>query len=599
MKLRVAGYASCGYFKTAAKALQGLSAIFPDRLAVQVDTHETRDEYKAWLPSMNGSLGAPGHTSSPIVWMEGDTNSYIGGCDDTLVWCKSFVNVGEAPLPTVVPNIDEFNPNHGFDYDLMVIGGGSGGLACSKVAAKLLGSKVEGGARVACLDYVKPSPKGTTWGLGGTCVNVGCIPKKLMHTAAILHEMAHDAKSYGWEGGDGASHNWNTLKENVQDHIKGINFGYRVQLREKGVEYLNKLGKFVGPNTVELTDKKGNVTTKTAARFVIAVGGRPTPLDCPGAEHAITSDDLFKLEKSPGKTCVVGAGYVALECAGFISGLKQGDVTVLVRSMPLRGFDREIVDKVQGYMEHAGLKMVIGALPKSIEKLDNGQLEVTYTTGEKDTFDTVMAAIGRYADVDKLNLESLGIQLNPKNKKIICNNEQSSVPHIYAIGDVVDDAPELTPVAIQAGTLLAKRLFGGSKELMVYKDIATAIFTPLEIGTVGLSEEEAIAKYGQDKIDCFASAFQPLEWSVCHKDTPCFAKILVVGKEQKVVGLHICAPNAGEIIQGYAVAFRKGMYYEDLMKTVGIHPTTAEEFTTMEISKYNLKEGESIEKSGC
>lgn len=134
---------------------------------------------------------------------------------------------------------------------------------------------------------------------------------------------------------------------------------------------------------------------------------------------------------------------------------------------------------------------------------------------------------------------------------------------------------------------------------MVYKDIATAIFTPLEIGTVGLSEEESIAKYGQDKVDCFASAFQPLEWSVCHKDTPCFAKILVVGKEQKVVGLHICAPNAGEIIQGYAVAFRKGLYYEDLMKTVGIHPTTAEEFTTMEISKFNLKEGESIEKSGC
>jgi thioredoxin reductase (NADPH) len=217
---------------------------------------------------------------------------------------------------------------------LIVIGGGSGGLACAKEAQKL-------GARVAVLDFVKPSPHGTTWGLGGTCVNVGCIPKKLMHTAALMGESAMEAENYGWKrSGSQAPHSWNTLRDNVQDHIKSLNFGYRVQLREQGVTYLNKLGKFVGPNTLEVVDKKGKKETITGARFVVAVGGRPTPLACPGGELAISSDDLFSLENPPGKTCVVGASYVALECAGFIHGLKQGEVSVLIRSIPLRGFDR-------------------------------------------------------------------------------------------------------------------------------------------------------------------------------------------------------------------------------------------------------------------
>lgn len=362
--------------------------------------------------------------------------------------------------------------------------------------------------------------------------------------------------------------------------------------------YINKLGKFVGPNTLECTDKNGKVEQITASRFVIAVGGRPTPIDCPGGELAITSDDLFMKETSPGKTCVVGAGYVALECAGFLNGLKQGGVTVVVRSMPLRGFDRDVVDKVHKYMEATGTKFMIGALPSSIERLESGKLSVTFTNGERDEFDTVLAAVGRYADISSLGLEAVGVQSNPRTGKVICTNEQSSVPHIYAIGDVVDGAPELTPVAIMAGRMLARRLFGASKELMVYKNIATAVFTPLEIGTVGLSEEEAVAKYGADSVDSYVSAFQPLEWSVCHKDEIfSFSKIVVNIRDQdKVLGLHIASPNAGEIIQGFAVAFRKGLTYQDLLNTVGIHPTVAEEFTNMEVSKSS---GKSMEKAGC
>lgn len=219
---------------------------------------------------------------------------------------------------------------------------GLAGLACAQAASKL-------GARVACLDFVKPTTHGTTWGLGGTCVNVGCIPKKLMHNAAIISEMAHDGADFGWNIPQ-VGHNWDTLVTRVQEHIQSLNFGYRVQLREASVTYMNKLAKFIDPHRIECTDKKGKTSVVTAARFVIAVGGRPTPLSCPGAELAITSDDLFSLKKSPGKTCVVGGGYVALECAGFLKSFGF-DVTVSVRSILLRGFDRECADKIQDYMQ--------------------------------------------------------------------------------------------------------------------------------------------------------------------------------------------------------------------------------------------------------
>ena len=498
------------------------------------------------------------------------------------------------------PNVDAWNPAHGFDYDLVVIGGGSGGLACSKEAAKL-------GAKVAVLDYVKPSPLGSKWGLGGTCVNVGCIPKKLMHNASVLGEHAKESSFYGWkqQAADAAApvHDWQTLRENVQDHIKGLNFGYRVALREGNVKYENKLGRFTGLNSLELTDAKGVKQTVTAARFVVAVGGRPTPLECPGAELALSSDDIFMKATPPGKTCVVGAGYVALECAGFLTGLGQGDVTVLVRSMMLRGFDREMVAAIKATMTHHGTKIVEGVLPTSIEKLPSGRLRVTMSNGESDEFDTVLAAVGRKPDVHGLGLADaatgLAVTLAPSGK-IVCANEQTSIPHIYAIGDVVEGAPELTPVAIQAGRLLARRLFGSSSELMLYKNIATTVFTPLEFGTVGLTEEEAKAQHGEAGVDAYVSSFQPLEWTLVqdYADLQCIAKVVVetTSGQERVLGMHIAAPNAGEIIQGFAVAFRKGLTRKDLLDTIGIHPTIAEELCGLEISKSS---GLSTTKAGC
>lgn len=528
---------------------------------------------------------------------EGGSKKFLGGRDDTIAWCRKFVSVGEdVSAASAGVNVDPWDPTHAFEYDVVVIGGGSGGLACSKEAAAL-------GAKVACLDYVKPSPHGSKWGLGGTCVNVGCIPKKLMHNASVLGEHARESSFYGWshEGGAVAKHDWATMKGNVQDHIKGLNFGYRVALREANVKYLNTLGKFVSPHELECTDAKGVVTRITAARFVVAVGGRPTLLECPGGELAISSDDLFSLPNAPGKTCVVGAGYVALECAGFLTGTKQGEVTVLVRSMMLRGFDREMVAAIKDVMTHAGTKIVEGALPTNIEKLASGKLRVTMSNGQSDEFDTVLAAVGRKPDIAGLGMDAAGgvpVVLGPSGK-ILCTNEQTSVPHIYAIGDVVEGAPELTPVAIQAGRILARRLFGSSSELMVYKNIATTVFTPLEFGTVGLNEEEAIAKYGAENIDVYMSSFKPLEWSIVHdyEELQCLAKVIVdKNSNEKVLGMHIAAPNAGEIIQGFAVAFRKGLYHKDLLETVGIHPTTAEELCGLEISKSS---GKDTKKAGC
>lgn len=595
--MTVAGWPLCGAFRGAKEAMLGLQRIFPSKIQVDIHECDTRDLYMDWLMKNRESLKAPTHATSPFVWMRDENNaisSVVGGRDDCMAWARKFVSVGDEEVAVVEGVADGYVADHGFDYDLVVIGGGSGGLATGREAAKL-------GAKVAILDYVKPSPAGSKWGLGGTCVNVGCIPKKLMHNAALLGEHGVSSASYGWEG-PAPVHNWNTLRQNVQDHIKGINFGYKVALREEGITYLNKLGKFVDAHTLECTDNKGKVTTISGARFVVAVGGRPIPLGCPGGEHAITSDDLFMMKTAPGKVCVVGAGYVALECAGFLSGLRAGEVTVLVRSILLRGFDREIVERVKTIMDHNGTKILTGVLPVSVEKLESGKLLVTMDNGTVDEFDTVLVATGRYMDLEGLAVGpgSTVPLLTGKNGKLVCVNEQTNIPHIYAVGDIVEHAPELTPVAIQAGQLLSRRLFGGSTECMIYKNVATTVFTPLELGTVGLNEEEAIEKYGADNVDCYVSSFQPLEWTVIESmaDLRCIAKVVVdKGNDEKVLGMHIGAPNAGEIIQGFGVAFRKGnLYQRDLLATVGIHPTTAEELVGLTISKSS---GQSTEKSGC
>ncbi|XP_073079837.1 thioredoxin reductase 2, mitochondrial isoform X4 [Manis javanica] len=488
------------------------------------------------------------------------------------------------------------------DYDLLVIGGGSGGLACAKEAAQL-------GKKVAVVDYVEPSPRGTTWGLGGTCVNVGCIPKKLMHQAALLGTMIRDAPHYGWELAQPTPHSWRKMAEAVQNHVKSLNWGHRVQLQDRKVKYFNIKASFVNKHTVRGVTKDGKETLLSAEHIVIATGGRPRyPMHVEGAlEYGITSDDIFWLKESPGKThlsgcfvqaeaqeqgLVVGASYVALECAGFLTGLGL-DTTIMMRSIPLRGFDQQMSSLVTEHMAAHGTRFLRGCIPLRVGRLPDGQLQVTWEdlTASKEntgTFDTVLWAVGRAPETGSLALEKAGVSTDPHSQKVLVDaQEATSVPHIFAIGDVAEGRPELTPTAVMAGKLLAQRLCHQSSDLMDYDNVPTTVFTPLEYGCVGLSEEAAVARHGQEHVEVYHAYYKPLEFTVAERDaSQCYIKMVCLREPpQLVLGLHFLGPNAGEVTQGFALGIKCGTSYQQVMRTVGIHPTCAEEVAKLRISK--------------
>ncbi|XP_039337242.1 thioredoxin reductase 3 [Mauremys reevesii] len=525
----------------------------------------------------------------PNVFVNG---THIGGYDKTFQAYKS------GSLQNVLGNsIDDAEV---YDYDLIVVGGGSGGLACSKEAAAL-------GKKVMVLDYVVPTPSGTSWGLGGTCVNVGCIPKKLMHQAALLGQALQDSRKFGWEYDEQVKHNWETMVEAIQNYIGSLNWGYRVSLREKTVTYVNAYAEFIEPHKIKATNRKGQETFHTAQTFVLATGERPRYLGIPGdKEYCITSDDLFSLPYCPGKTLIVGASYVALECAGFLAGIGL-DVTVMVRSILLRGFDQEMAERAGAYMETHGVKFIRKFVPTQIERLEEGmpgRLKVVAQSTEgpeivEGEYNTVLIAIGRDACTRNIGLDKIGVRINEKNGKIpVTDEEQTNVPHVYAIGDILDGKLELTPVAIQAGRLLARRLFGGSFIKCDYVNVPTTVFTPLEYGCCGLPEERAIEGYGKENIEVYHTLFWPLEWTVPGRDNnTCYAKIICNKHDNnRVIGFHVLGPNAGEITQGFGAAIKCGLTKELLDETIGIHPTCAEVFTTMEITKSSGKE---ITQAGC
>ncbi|XP_061241722.1 thioredoxin reductase 2, mitochondrial isoform X4 [Bos javanicus] len=385
-----------------------------------------------------------------------------------------------------------------------------------------------------------------------------------------------------------------TLADAVQNHVKSLNWGHRVQLQDRKVKYFNVKASFVDTHTVCGVSKGGEETLLSAEHIVIATGGRPRyPTHIEGAlEYGITSDDLFWLKESPGKTLVVGASYVALECAGLLTGLGL-DTTVMIRSVPLRAFDQQMASLVTEHMAGHGTRILRGCAPEKVEKLPGQQLRVTWvdlTSDRKDagTFDTVLWAIGRVPETASLNLEKAGVHTNPVTGKILVDaQETTSVPHIYAIGDVAEGRPELTPTAIMAGRLLAQRLSGRTSDLMDYSSVPTTVFTPLEYGCVGLSEEAAVARHGEEHVEVYHAFYKPLEFTVPQRDaSQCYIKMVCLREPpQLVLGLHFLGPNAGEVIQGFALGIKCGASYQQLMRTVGIHPTCAEEVAKLRISK--------------
>ena len=505
-------------------------------------------------------------------------------------------------------------------YDLLVIGGGSGGVACATQAAKL-------GASVALVDYVPPSPYGTSWGLGGTCVNVGCIPKKLFHVAAQQGEiLSHMAPYFGWGLCNSEKDSvpryrmqWSTLRENVTNYIRSLNFSTRVACQELNVDYVNARAWVTGEHghgacvAVRCTDPDSSEssTTMHARHVVVATGGRPQYPSIPRAQRfGITSDDLFWLNKDPEKVVVVGAGYIALECAGFLGSFAkyashEGErplnrPSVLVRSTPLRGFDKDAVARVVQSM--ADSVDFVYDQPKELVRVESNvasnspKLRLHTMKGGVMDCDTVLFAMGRRPQTTGLGFDTLGVKIDPSTHHIITDEfAKTSHPQVYAIGDVVRGGAELTPVAIRSGRTLANNLFSERARETVHffaQAMPTTVFTPLEYGRIGPSEEQACALYPEKQIEVYHTAFCPLEWTLpgLPRDL-CFLKVITRrdldapldadnarGRDtnETVIGWHLTCPHAGEITQGIAVAMHAGLTLRTLRQTMGIHPTMAE-----------------------
>jgi len=442
-----------------------------------------------------------------------------------------------------------------FDYDLFVIGGGSGGVRAARVAA-------QEGAKVALAEEDR---------YGGTCVIRGCVPKKLMVFASEYSGMVSDAQGYGWDIQPG-DFDWDKFKGSMHaelDRLEGI---YRNLLGNNKVETFDSRAKLADAHTVELVDG----TKKTAKHILIATGGRPVLPEIPGIEHAITSNEMFHLAKLPESILIVGGGYIASEFAGIMNGLGVKTTQFYRGEQILRGFDDEARTHVANEMIERGVDLRLGTNVVSMEKVGE-QVQVTDTEGKVQLFDQVMFATGRSPNSANLGLEALGIELGRKGEIVVDDYSQTAVPSVYAVGDVTDRA-NLTPVAIREGMAFVETVFKGNPTKPDHELIPTAIFTQPEMGTVGLSEEEAKA---QGPIEVYSASFKPMQQSFAGRSEKVLMKLIVSQATRKVLGCHIVAPGAGEMIQLAGIAVKMGATKEDFDRTVAVHPTMSEELVTM------------------
>jgi len=443
-----------------------------------------------------------------------------------------------------------------FDYDLFVIGGGSGGVRAARVAAG------ETGAKVALAEEDR---------YGGTCVIRGCVPKKLMVYASEFPETIAAGRAYGWDMQD-ADFDWSVFRTRLHaelDRLEGI---YRNLLNGSGVIMYDQRAKLADPHTVELADG----TRITARHILLATGGRPVLPQVDGIEHAITSNEMFLLDELPKSILIVGGGYIACEFAGIMNGLGVKTTQMLRSDQILRGFDDETRGFVADAMRGRGVDLRTNVNAVRIEKTDAG-LSVTDTNGDIHVVDQVMYATGRRPNSDNLGLESLGVEMGDRGQVIVDDYSQTAVPSIFAVGDLTDRA-NLTPVAIREGMAFVETVFKSNPTKPDHDLIPTAIFTQPEMGTVGLSEQDAAAR---GPIDVYTTSFKPMRQAFAGEQEKVFMKLVVCQTTQRVLGCHIVAHAAGEMIQLAGIAIKMGATKADFDRTVAVHPTMSEELVTL------------------
>lgn len=446
-------------------------------------------------------------------------------------------------------------------FDYICIGGGSGGIASANRAAMY-------GAKVALIEAKA---------LGGTCVNVGCVPKKVMwHGAQIAEAMHLYAKDYGFDV-DVKKFDWSKLVESREAYISRIHTAYDNVLGNNKIEVINGFARFVDQKTIEV-----NGEHYTADHILIAVGGEPTIPNVPGAEHGIDSNGFFELNEQPKRSAVIGAGYIAVEIAGVLSALGTDTHLFVRKESPLRSFDPMIINTLVEVMDAEGPTLHTHSIPKEVVKEADGSVTLHFENGESHNTDVLIWAIGRNPTTDKINLAATGVETNNRGYIKVDEYQQTNVDGIYCVGDIMEGGIELTPVAVKAGRQLSERLFNGKTDAkMDYKLVPTVVFSHPPIGTIGLTEPEAIAEYGEDNIKVYQSGFTAMYTAVTAHRQPCKMKLVCAGPDEKVVGLHGIGYTVDEMIQGFGVAMKMGATKADFDSVVAIHPTGSEEFVTM------------------
>ncbi|MBS0292358.1 MAG: glutathione-disulfide reductase [Proteobacteria bacterium] len=445
-------------------------------------------------------------------------------------------------------------------YDYIAIGGGSGGIASVNRAATH-------GRRCALIEAKE---------LGGTCVNVGCVPKKVMwHAAQVAEAIRHYGPDYGFD--TTLNHfDWATLVKNRSAYIERIHASYAAGLDRNKVDVIRGHARFVDARTIEVNGER-----MTADHILVATGGHPLRPDIPGAEHGLDSDGFFALSAPPRRTAVVGAGYIAVELAGVLNALGSDTPLFVRRHAPLRHFDPLLADTLVEVMRAEGPQLHTDASPTAVHKNANGSLTLELADGERHETDCIIWAIGRAPHTAGLGLDAAGVAVNERGHIAVDKYQNTNVPGIYAVGDVTGQV-ELTPVAVAAGRRLAERLFNHKNdEHLDYANIPSVVFSHPPIGTVGLTEPEARAQHGDAAVKVYQSAFTAMYTAVTQHRQPARMKLVCVGADERIVGIHGIGHGMDEILQGFAVALKMGATKRDFDDTVAIHPTAAEEFVTM------------------